>query len=189
MDYGLTDQQKKWFASVRDGIARDTGKTLEQWVAIVKKSPETTRSGRVRWLKAKYDIGINRAAAILDAAFPDEGGWDTPEAMVEALWKDTEQRKVHDALILAVAKFDGALVGERKSFTAFSRKAQFAAARPTKDGVRLGLAVDPRSSPRLSPPKKNEGWSDRNKAVAVLNSTKDVDAEMKKLLKAAFDAP
>lgn len=189
MDYGLTDQQKKWFASVREGIERNTGKTLEQWAAIVKTSPETTRSGRVRWLKAKHDIGVNRAAAILDAAFPDEGGWDTPEAMIEALWKDKDQRKIHDALILAVAKFDGALVGERKTFTAFSRKAQFAAARPTKEGVRLGLAVDPKASKRLSSPKKNEGWSDRNRAVAVLTSTKDVDAELKNLLKAAFDAP
>jgi hypothetical protein len=189
MDYGLTEQQKKWFASVREGIERDTGRTLDQWVAIVKKSSETTRSGRVRWLKAKYDVGINRAAAILDAAFPEEGGWDTPEAMVEALWRDKDQRKIHDALVAAVSKFDGALVGERKTFTAFSRKAQFAAARPTKEGVRLGLAVDPRSSPRLSQPKKNEGWSDRNKAVVVLNSPKDIDADLKKLLKVAFDAP
>jgi hypothetical protein len=189
MDHGLTEQQKKWFASVREGIERDTGKTLEQWAVIAKKCPETKHAARARWLKEKYDIGVNRAAAILDVAFPREGGWDSPEAMVDALWKDKDQRKIHDALVAAIAKFDGALIGERKTFTAFSRKAQFAAARPTKEGVRLGLAVDPKASKRLSPPKKNEGWSDRNKAVIVLTSIKDIDADLKKLLKTAFEAP
>ena len=55
-------------------------------------------------------------------------------------------------------------------------------------GVRLGLAVDPKESKRLSPRKPNEGWSDRCKAVAVLTSPKDIDADLKKLLKAAFEA-
>lgn len=189
MDHGLTEQQKKWFASVREGLVRDTGKTLEQWSAIAMTSPETTRSARVRWLKAKHGIGVNRAAAILDAAFPDEGGWETPEAMIAALWKDPGALKIHDALVAAVSQFEGALIGERKTFTAFSRKAQFAAARPTKEGVRLGLALDPKASRRLLSPKKSEGWSDRNRAVAVLTSTKDIDAELKKLLKEAFEAP
>lgn len=185
----LTEQQKKWFASVRAGLARDTGKSLEEWAKIARKCPETKPGARSKWLRETYGIGANRGAAILDAAFGgDNMGWDNPDALIAALWKDPAQLKIHDALVAAVKKFDGAIVGEKKSFTGFSRKYQFAAARPTRDGVRLGIAVDPRTSKRLSPPKKNEGWSDRNKAVAVLTSTKDIDTELKTLLKAAFDA-
>ena len=189
MEAGLTEQQKKWFASVREGLVRDTGKTLEQWAAIARKCPETRTTARVRWLKDKHGLGVNRAAAVLDAAFPGQTGWDTPEAMVAALWKAPSDLKIHDALVAAVSRFDGAIVGERKTFTAFSRKYQFAAARPTKDGVRLGLALDPKASKRLGLRKPNEGWSDRCTASAVLNSTKDIDAELKKLLKLAFEAP
>jgi hypothetical protein len=29
----LTDRQQKWFATIRTGLERDTGKTMEQWVA------------------------------------------------------------------------------------------------------------------------------------------------------------
>lgn len=187
---GLTAQQQKWFASVREGLERDTGKTLEQWATIARKCPETKPGARVKWLKEHHGLGVNRAAAVLDAAFGGENmGWDDPEKLVAALWKDAEHRKIHDALIAAISKFEGVTVGERKTFTGFSRRAQFAAARPTKDGVRLGLAVDPKASKRLAPPKKNEGWSDRNKSVAILTSTKDIDAELKKLLKAAWEAP
>jgi Domain of unknown function (DUF5655)/Domain of unknown function (DUF4287) len=185
----LTEQQQKWFASVREGLVRDTGKTLEQWAEIARKCPETKPGARVKWLKERYGLGVNRAAIVLDVAFAgDNMGWGSPEALIASLWKDPVQLKIHDALVAAAKKFDGAIVGEKKSFTGFSRNYQFAAARPTKDGVRLGLTVDPKSSKRLGPPKKNEGWSDRNKSVTVLTSTKDVDAELKKLLKAAFDA-
>jgi Domain of unknown function (DUF5655)/Domain of unknown function (DUF4287) len=189
VEAGLTDQQRKWFASVREGLVRDTGKTLEQWAIIARKCPETKTSARVRWLKDKHGLGVNRAAAVLDAAFPNQMGWDRPEAMVAALWKEPADLKIHDALVAAVAKFEGAIIGERKTFTAFSRKYQFAAARPTKAGVRLGLAVDPKASKRLGLRKPNEGWSDRCTASTVLTSTKDIDAELKKLLKMAFEAP
>jgi uncharacterized protein DUF5655/uncharacterized protein DUF4287 len=186
----LTEQQKKWFASVREGLERDTGKTMDQWIAIAKKCPETKPKARVDWLRANYGLGVNRAAIVLDAAFSGENmGWDNPDALVAALWKNPDHLKIHDALVEVVQKFDGAIVGEKKSFTGFSRKYQFAAARPTKDGVRLGLAVDPKSSKRLSPRKPNEGWSDRCKATTVLTSVREIDAELKKLLKAAWEAP
>ena len=34
---GLTEQQHKWFTSVRKGLVRDTGKTLEQWTELEKR--------------------------------------------------------------------------------------------------------------------------------------------------------
>jgi hypothetical protein len=189
VESGITEQQKKWFASVRAGLERDTGKTLEQWAKIAKKCPETKPKARADWLRANYGLGVNRAAIVLDAAFSgDNMGWDNPEALVAALWKNPDHLKIHDALIAAVSKLDGVIIGEKKSFTGFSRKYQFAAARPTKDGVRLGLAVDPKSSKRLSPPKKNEGWSDRNKSTTVLNSVREIDADLKKLLKTAWES-
>ena len=187
MKAGLTEQQEKWFASVREGIVRDTGKMLEQWVKIAKKCPETKPKARTEWLRAN-GLGANRAAIVLDAAFGGDIGWDAPDALVAALWKDAGQLKIHDELAAVIAKFGGAIIGERKTFTAFSRKYQFAAARPTKDGVRLGLAVDPKASKRLVPRKPNEGWSDRCTATAFLTSIRDIDAELKKLLKTAFEA-
>jgi hypothetical protein len=185
----ITEQQKKWFASVREGLERDTGKSMDEWVKIARSCPETKPKARVDWLRAHHGLGVNRAAIVLDAAFAgDNMGWDNPEALVAALWKNPDHLKIHDALAAHVSKMKGAIVGEKKSFTGFSRSFQFAAARPTKDGVRLGIAVPLKSSKRLEAPKKNEGWSDRNKGVVVLTSVKDIDAEIKTLLKAAFDA-
>src|SRR6476620_11056580 len=85
---GLSPRQAKWFASVKAGLERDTGKTLDEWVAIAKTCPETKPKARADWLRAKYGLGVNRAAQIFDAAFPPDTGWDDVDAQRAQLWTD-----------------------------------------------------------------------------------------------------
>jgi hypothetical protein len=47
----MTEQQRKWFASVRDGSQRETGKSLVEWVAIAKTCPETGTRAWLKWFK------------------------------------------------------------------------------------------------------------------------------------------
>ena len=66
---GLTEQQQKWFATLRANLERETGKTLEQWVEIVRREcNETKPRARAEWLKAHYGLGQNRAASIFARA-------------------------------------------------------------------------------------------------------------------------
>lgn len=184
---GLTEQQQKWFASVRANLERETGKTLEQWVEIVRAECKETRpKARTDWLKATYGIGINRAATIFSVAYP-ETGWEDPDALRAALWTDPASTAILEAVEAAVANFEGLVTGQRKGFTAWSRKSQFAALKPVKGGTAmLGLAVAPDAATSLLPPK-NEGWSERLKAKMALADPADVDDEVKTLLKAAWE--
>lgn len=185
---GLTEQQRKWFASVRANLERETGKTLDQWVEIVRRECQETRpKARNEWLKATYGIGVNRAATIFGVAFPSEMGWDDADGLRAALWTDPASTAILEAVEAAVAGFDGLVTGQRKAFTAWSRKSQFAALKPIKGGTAaLGLAVTPDTSPRLAEPR-NEAWSERLKAKLTLASPADVDDEVKALLKAAWE--
>jgi hypothetical protein len=182
---GLTERQKKWFASVRASLERDTGRSLEQWVEIARACPETTPRARTEWLKREHGLGVNRAAQVLDAAFPsDEPSWDQPEALRAALWKDPAAL----AVLAAVERLADAevVVGQRKGYTAFSRDVQFAAMRPLKGGATLlGLKLDPAASPRLKPPARRESWSERLTAVVELAAPAEVDAEIGRLFAAA----
>lgn len=183
----LTDRQRKWFASVRASLARDTGKTIEDWVAIARTCPETTPRKRVEWLREHHGLGVNRIAHILSEAFPPETGWDDADALRAALWKDPASTAIFEAVEAAVADFPGLVTGQRKGFSAWSRNFQFASVRPIKGGkARLGLCVPVEADPRLVE-AKNEGWSERLKAAMVLASPSDVDAKLKTLLKTAFD--
>ncbi len=183
----LTERQKKWFASVRAGLERDTGKTLEEWAAIARACPETTTRKRMDWLRANYGLGVNRAAQIFSQAFPSSMSWDEPDKMRAALWTDAGSTAILEAVETAVAKLPDVVGGQRKGFTAWSRKVQFAAIKPVKGGAAvLGLALGPEADPRLLTPK-NEGWSERLKAKLPLASPTDLDARVEALLRGAWE--
>ena len=186
----LTPRQQKWFASVEASLERDTGKTLDEWVKIAKKGPETTPGKRTEWLRAKYGLGVNRIAHILYAAFPPDASWDDPEALLKQLWKEPEGRKVYDAVAALVRKeFPDAIIGPRKTFVSFARNIQFAGILPGAKGTgsaELGLPVPQSESKRLSPMKRRP-WAEKHTAILVLTSPKEVDGEVKRLLKLAWD--
>lgn len=185
---GLTEKQEKWFASIRENLERETGKPLAEWVQIVRRDcTETRPRARSEWLKTHHGIGANRAALILSEAFPAAMGWDDAAGLRAALWTDPASTAILEAVEAAVADFPGLVTGQRKAFTAWSNKVQFAAIKPVKDGTALlGLAVTPDASPRLAEPK-NESWSERLKAKVALASPADVDNEIRALLKTAWE--
>ena len=184
----LTERQRKWFASVKASLKRETGKTIEQWVEIVRRDcPETRPRARTQWLKDVHGLGVNRAAYIFSEAFPQAGGWNDAVALRAALWTEPASIAIIEALEAAVASLPGLVTGQRKGFTAWSSKVQFAAAKPVKGGTAmLGLALTPDVSPRLSAPK-SESWSERLKAKLTLGSPDAVDDEIRALLKAAWE--
>ncbi len=184
----LTARQQKWFASVTASLERDTGKTLAQWVKIAKTCPETTPKKRADWLRTKHGLGANRAAQVLNAAFPSGPGWSEPDALLDQLWKEPAGRKIYDAVEALVKKsLPEATIGPRKTFVSFSRRIQFAAIIPAKGGAaELGLPLPLSASKRLSPMKKRP-WAEKHTALLVLSSPKDVDAEVKSLLKTAWE--
>lgn len=183
----LTERQQKWFASVKASLERDTGKSLDAWVEIARACPETAHRARLKWFKDHHGLGQNRASQVLSAAFPSPEGWDEPEHLIAALWADAGARAIFEAVDAAARTPGEVLQTARKGFTAWSRKVQFAAARPVKGGtVVLGLAVAPDASARLAP-AKNEGWSERLRSRTELSSPAEVDAEIAALLRAAWD--
>ncbi|HWA61060.1 MAG TPA: DUF4287 domain-containing protein [Caulobacteraceae bacterium] len=182
----LTERQKKWFASVRASLERDTGRTLEEWVAIARTCPETTPRKRSDWMREHHGLGVNRAAQILSEAFPSTG-WDDPAELRKALWTDPAALAILAAVEARVAALPEVVAGQRKGFSAWSRKVQFAALKPVKGGTAvLGLAVEPDADPRLLAPK-NEGWSERLKAKLPLAAPAEVDDSVAGLLKAAWE--
>lgn len=183
----LTERQQKWFASVKAGLERDTGKTLDQWVKIAKRCPETAPRKRVEWLRENYGLGVNRAAQVLAEAFPRGPGWDEPDALLDQLWKDKGGRAIYEALARKVRKeLPDTVIGPRKTFVSFSRKIQYAAILPTKDGgAELGLPLPKSASKRLAPMKKRP-WAEKHTAILVLTAPKDVDAEVSRLMKLAW---
>ncbi len=185
----LSGRTAAWMAAVRASLERDTGKSLDQWVKIAKTCPETTPQKRRLWLKENHGLGANRAAQMFSVAFPSGPTWDQPDALLDLLWKDKNARAIYEAVAKMVRKeMPEAIVGPRKTFVSFSRGIQFAGILPAKDGkAELGLPLPLSTSKRLTPMKSGRPWAEKHSAILVLSSPKEVDAEVKRLLKLAWD--
>lgn len=183
----ITERQAKWFAALRDGLERETGKSLEEWVAIARACPHEGTRARLSWLKHEYGLGQNRGSLVLAEAFPPELPWRDSDALLAALWTDPAAKEIYVEIAKAAQELGEVTVGPRKSYVAFSRNVQFAAARPVKGGnVRLGLALPADESPRLEPAKR-EAWSERLTAVTTLTERNGVDRTLKSLLRRAWE--
>ncbi len=182
----VTSRQANWFAKVRQGIEDDTGKKIEEWVVIARACPELAHNERLKWFKKEHGLGANRASIILSAAFDTGLGWDNPEALLNELWKKPELRAIYNAIENYVKTLDDVIVGPRKSFSGFSRKYQFAAVRPVRATVRLGLAIDPVIY-KLERSKSSDSWSERLVSVVVVSTPTEVNAELKQLIKTAWE--
>ena len=183
----LTERQQKWFASVQASLERDTGKTLSEWAAIARTCPQSGHRARLKWLKDEHGLLQNRASHVLSEAFGSSGAWQDPEALIAALWTDAASKAIFEAIDARASALPEAVRTARKGYTAWSRKVQFAAARPVKGGkAMLGLAVSPDTASRLEAPK-NESWSERLKARIALASGAEVNDDIAALLKAAWE--
>ena len=181
----LTDPQSKWFASVREGLERDTGRTLGAWVEIARTCPETRHRARLTWMKTLHGLGQNRASTVLAEAFPESAAPARSEA--DPLWAEPGPRAVFEALAALATGLDGVVIGRRKGYTAFSRRYQFAAVRPVRGGeVRLGLAVPPEADPRLVEAAR-EGWSERLTAALNLRAPDALDDRVTALMRLAWE--
>ena len=187
MAENLTDRQAKWFATIRDGLERDTGRTLDQWVVIARACPETKHRARLAWFKANHGLLQNRASIVLEAAFESQMGWSEPADLIEALWTDPASRRIFEAVRAAATALPDTTETARKGYTAWSRKVQFAALKPLKGGAAmLGVAAPGDTDPRLEP-AKGDGWSERLKSRVRLSSPAEVDEGVVAALKAAWE--
>ena len=180
----LTEQQTRWFAAVREGLERETGRSLEAWAELARACPETRHRARLAWMKATHGLGQNRASLVLEHAFPSAPR--PAETAEDPLWADPHARAVFEAVRAATVALEEVLVGRRKGYTALSRRYQFAAVRPLAGGAaRLGLALAPDADPRLSP-RGRQSWSERLTAVLDLASPQAVEDGVAALLQQAW---
>lgn len=177
--------------SVSDSMKERTGKTLEEWVEVVKVSgidPLDQKSVR-NWLKSEHGILQNSQWAIADAA-ARAAGWVRPsvEGYIDAQYQGEKAvlRPIFDALreIIEGLGEDVAVEG-RGGYTPFVRKRQFAAVQAsTKTRVDLGLRFKEAPESALLSTSSLPGQSTHK---VGLSSVEDITDELVGLIRLAYE--
>jgi hypothetical protein len=184
---GLTARQQKYRAALVANLETRTGRPLKAWLAIARSCPEHAPRARLRWFRQSHGLGQNSAMYVLGEFDRARGkAAAAPRQLRARLWCEPGMLAILAALERRTSRLPGVISGQRKGYTAWSRSYAFAAARPQRGQVRLGLALTPTASPRLQRAQR-EGWSERLKSTLLLTKPGDVDQAVAALLRAAWE--
>jgi predicted transport protein len=177
-------------AAMVANMAEKTGKSLEQWIALAKKSGESAHGKIVAHLKSAHGLGHGYANLVAHRFLTPAGSEPAGDDLVEALYagKKAGLRPIHDALMkLAQALGKDVEIAPKKTYVSLRAAKQFALVQPsTATRVDLGLnlkGVEPTA--RL---EASGSFSAMCTHRVRLESVKDVDAEVKGWLKQAYES-
>lgn len=165
-------------------LPEKTGKTLEQWIAVVKASGLEKHGEQVKLLKDQ-GVGHGYASMICHAA---KGGFEAADDdLLEGQYKGKESlRPIHDAITAYGTKLGKDVeIGHRKTNVTLRRSKNFAVITPaSKTRVDLGINLKGMPATARLLEEKPGGMCTHK---VRLESAADVDDEVKAWLKEAYN--
>lgn len=175
-------------ATMVANMKEKTGKTLDQWVAVAKKSGKSKHGEIVSHLKAE---GLTHGYANLVAHTllkSDAGSLAGSADLVAAQYagEKTALKPIYDAIIKAVKKFGDVEIAPKKTYVSLRRAKQFAIVQPsTKTRVDLGLNL--KGAPAKGRLEASGSFNAMVSHRVRLEKPADVDKDVKAWLKAAYE--
>ena len=179
-------------------LPEKTGRSLEEWIVFARKSGPASEKERREWLKKEHKLGTNTAWWIAERAEGKGMEEDSPEAYLAAAeqWVDAmfagpraALRPVYGELLkigFSLGKDVKASPG--KTIVPFYRTHVFAQIKPaTNARLDLGLALGNMKTPKRLIDTGGFAKKDRITRRIEVKSTADLDADLKRWLKTAYD--
>ena len=184
---------RKWI----DDLPTKTGRSLPQWLALIRKEGPKDAAARREWLEKEHDLGTNSAWWLAERA-EGKGEEDsdpdrylaTAERHVEDQYsgKKAPLRPIYDALLelgLSIGKDVKAC--PCKTMVPLYRNHVFAEIKPTTlTRVDLGLALRNAKTPKRLVDTGGFRKKDRITRRIEITSPKDIDADVKRWLATAY---
>jgi len=192
-------------AMVQSSIAKlkeKSGRTLDEWMAFIKKEGPPTEEQRRDWLKKTHGLGTNYSWWLAERSVGK--GWedDDPEAYLKAAAQYVDDmfaggkaglRPIHDALVaLGRSVAADVRVCPCKTIVPLFRNHVIAQIKPsTRTQIDLGLALGPLVGKKKLPARLIDtgGFAKKDRIThrIEITSLADIDEEVKRWLKTAYE--
>jgi Domain of unknown function (DUF5655)/Domain of unknown function (DUF4287) len=187
---------QKWVGELRE----KTGRSLEEWIALVTKEGPKEENSRREWLKSKHKLGMNSAWWIAERAEGKSAEEDTPEGYLAAAVRYVEEqyagpkqklRPIYDELLaLGKSLGDDVKACPCKTIVPFYRNHVFAQLKPTTNSrIDLGFALTHYKGKLLKRFIDTGGLAKKDRITHRIEITaaEQIDDEVKKWLKTAYE--
>ncbi|HMQ69497.1 MAG TPA: DUF4287 domain-containing protein [Ignavibacteria bacterium] len=171
-----------------DNLTSNTGKTLEQWIAIVKKQKFAKHGEMVKYLKEEHGFTHGFANLVaLKTKGSDAGSAENKSDLIEKQYKGKEHFiPIYDKLISEIKKFGNDVeISPKIANVSLRRKKQFATIGPaTKTRFEIGVNLkgqEPKG--KLEAEKPGSMCTHKIK----ISDIKEIDKEVMEWIKTAYD--
>lgn len=175
--------------AIAANLPTKTGRPLADWVQLVEAQAPPDTKGRMAWLKAEHGLGRDTAMAIVE--FAEGRDAYEPQAYVDAMFAGPKAPllPLYERLVqLGAALGPDVMVVPCSTYIPLMRKRQFMVVKPTtRTRLDLGLALPDTPHEGRLEPAKNLG-SDRITHRIGISSMADIDADVERWLRAAYEA-
>src|SRR5262245_10352831 len=186
---------QKWIADLK----QKTGRTLEEWLKYIKKEGPPTEAARRDWLKNALEMGTNTAWWLAERSVGKGEETGDPDAYLKAAEKYVEEmfagkkehlRPIYNALLkLGLSTGKDVKACPCQTIVPLYRNHVFAQIKPTtQTRIDFGLALgDTKKTPRRLIDTGGFRKKDRITHRFEITSLQDIDDEVKRWLKTAYD--
>jgi hypothetical protein len=187
---------QKWVGELKE----KTGRSLEEWIALAKKEGPKEDKARREWLKTKHKLGTNSAWWISERMDGKGGEEDSPEAYLRTAAVYVEEqyagakeklRPIYEELLqLGKSLGEDVKACPCKTMVPLYRERVFAQIKPTTNSrIDLGFALAQYKGklPKRIIDTGGLAKKDRITHRMELKSVGEIDADVKKWLKTAYD--
>lgn len=185
---------QKWIADLKS----KTGRSLDEWLRLIKKSGPKDLKARREWLKSEHGLGTNSAWWLADRADGKDTEAGNPDAYlaaaegyVENMFAGTKSalRPIYEALLkLGLSVGKEAKACPCQTIVPLYRNHVFAQIKPTtRRRIDFGFALgDMKAQGRLI---DTDGFAKKDRIThrIEITSLKDIDDEVRQWLKVAYD--
>lgn len=174
-----------------------TGRSLEEWIRLVKKEGPADEKQRRDWLKSKHNLGTNYAAWIAEHSV-GKGEDGNPERYFKSADEYVEKMfsgpkagmlPIYDALLkLGRSLGSDVKVCPCQTIVPFFRNHVFAQIKPSaRTRIDLGLALKDTKTPKRLIDTGGFAKKDRITHRIEISSIREIDDEVRRWLKKAHD--
>jgi len=174
--------------TMTENLHKNTGKTLEQWIDIVKKQNFVKHGEIIKFLKEQHEFTHGFANLVAHKANEsDASSVNNQDDLIIKQYKGKEHLKpFYDKLISEIQSFGNDIeIAPKNSYVSLRRKKQFAILNPaTKTRFEIGINLkgqEPKG--KLEPEKPNSMCSHKINLTDII----DIDKEVIEWIKTAYE--
>jgi len=125
-------------------LEANTGKSLAEWIEIVKSSGAEKHGQMIKFLKSEHGFTHGFANLVAHKARQSDAGSSTEDALIADQYKGKEHMKpMYDAMIEKIKAFGSDVeLAPKKAYVSLRRKKQFGLIQPsTKSRMDVGINI------------------------------------------------